>query len=382
MSCEIIMRIPSQQSIVYPIKIGTDLLRNLENYLPDDCSDKKIVIITDDQVYSLYSDALKNAFATFNPLCLTFPAGEKSKNNHTKQSLEQEMISNHCDRDTLIIALGGGVVGDIAGFIASTYLRGITYIQIPTTLLAMVDSSVGGKTGINTAEGKNLIGAFWQPKNVIADIHCLLSLSKEQLINGLIEALKMFLTSNEKSFYYATHHISDILTKNISVLTRIVRDSIKIKVAVVSADEKENNQRMILNFGHTIGHAIEKIMGYEILHGYAVGFGILVEAKISQLLGILSFEDYQLIQTIFSTLCITGDQLKKLDPLKIIQATKNDKKVKENAVRYVLLKKIGQVFVENGNYAHTISDEIVKQALLEVSEKKYYENSVESGGSR
>lgn len=367
----ITMQIANPKSVSYSIRVDADLLFNPEEWLPNDVQSKRLVIITDDNVNKIYGVKLAETLSHYQPLLLSFLPGEQSKSYAIKQLLEEQMLQQHCHRDTIILALGGGVVGDLAGFIAATYMRGIAYIQIPTTLLAMVDSSVGGKTGINTPQGKNLIGAFWQPSCVIADLSCLTTLSQTQIINGLIEALKMFMTHDVNYFNYVSNNIHNILSKDISTLKYVVERAIQIKVDVVSKDEKELHQRMIFNFGHTIGHALEKITDYTLLHGYAVALGILVEAKISQLSGFLSQHEYQIIQTLLLQLNISGQQLKNMDLDLIIRATKSDKKAQSNSVRYILLKELGQVVNENNNYAFPISDEIVKAALIEVSEVEY-----------
>lgn len=364
---QIIMQIPSKKSIVYPIMVDSDLLINPDKWLPNDVYNKRLVIITDNNVNKIYGEKLSNTLHQYKPLLLSFSPGESEKNYQTKNLLEEKMLQQYCNRETLILAMGGGVVGDMAGFIASTYMRGISYIQIPTTLLAMVDSSVGGKTGINTPLGKNLIGAFWQPICVVADLICLKTLSQTHIINGLIEALKMFLTNDANYFIYAKKNLNDILNKDIATLKKIIEQAIKIKVNIVNQDEKEMNKRMILNFGHTIGHALEKITNYTMLHGYAVALGILVETKISQLLGFISDEEYHIIKSLFFQLNISGEPLKNMDNDKIIEATQSDKKMKSNNVRYVLLKKLGEVYNDDNFFAHPVENEIVKKALLDVS---------------
>ncbi len=365
---QILMQIPARQTISYPIMVGKDLLSCPDKWLPIDWRSKQLVIITDDNVNKIYGESLASVLSESKPLLFTFLPGEKSKNYQTKQFLEEQMIQHHCNRETIIIALGGGVVGDVAGFVASTFMRGISYIQIPTTLLAMVDSSVGGKTSINTDQGKNLIGAFWQPSFVVADINCLLTLPQTHITNGLIEALKMFMTSDINNFNYASDNLDKVINKDLSVLKNVVEHAIKIKVKIVSHDEKENHQRMILNFGHTIGHALEKVSGYTLLHGYAVALGILVEAKISQLLGLFSFKEYQVIQSLFLKLNISWQQIKHINSDDVIHATKNDKKIKLNNVRYVLLEKLGKAYEDDGIFAHPVTDDIVKKALFDVSE--------------
>lgn len=362
---QILMQIPAQAAVTYPINIGMELLNVLRASLPNK---GRLVVITDDNVQLLYGKQILELLTEYEPLIISFVAGEDSKNAETKQIIEKQMIDNHCDRDTIILALGGGVVGDLAGYVASTYMRGISYIQIPTTLLAMVDSSVGGKTAINTPLGKNLIGTFWQPSSVIVDLNFLKTLPEIQMINGLVEAIKMFLTCDVGLFNFTNQSINNILQQDFSVLKNVIEQAIKIKVEVVSCDEKENHQRAILNFGHTIGHALEKLSDYKMLHGYAVARGILVEAKISQLLGHLSKAEFELIKEIFLKLNISGDEFKKFNVDKIIKATKSDKKIKNNQVRYVLLKKLGHVYSDKNLYVHPVADEVVKQAILAVSE--------------
>lgn len=367
----IIMQIPTQKSISYPIRIQTDLLKNLDQWLPSDWQSRRIVIITDDNVNKLYGKNLCNALSEVKPLLLSVLPGEMSKNYQTQHYLLEKMLEHHCDRNTLILSLGGGVVGDLSGFIASIYMRGVSYIQIPTSLLAMVDSSVGGKTGINTSHGKNLIGSFWQPICVAIDLNCLASLSKEHMINGLIEAIKMFLTNNADYFHYTNKHIESIFNKDLSVIENIVTQAIKIKSAIVTQDEKERHQRMILNFGHTIGHALEKVSNYSILHGYAVALGILVEAKISQLLGLISTEELQQIQTLFLKLNINGQQLNLFDIDDVIHATRMDKKNTSNQTRYILLNKIGQIHIDHQTIAFPVTEDIVRKALIETREVQY-----------
>lgn len=363
----ITVTLPPQQSTSYEIYIETDLLNHPERWLPKDAQNKRIVIITEDNVKQLYGEMLENILHQYKPLLISFPPGEKSKSYQIKQLLQEKMIQQYCNRETLILALGGGVVGDLAGFVASTYMRGVPYIQIPTTLLSMIDSSVGGKTSINTLHGKNLIGSFWQPSCVVSDLTCLKSLPPIHMINGLIEAIKIFLTKDQAAFYYVKEHLNSILQKDMVVLQNVITRAVQLKSDVVSHDEKESHERSILNFGHTMGHAIETLSDYTILHGTAVALGILVEAKISQLLGFLNCDEYEIIQSLLFKLHISGDHLKEFDPEKIIQVTRSDKKTKSNQVRYVLLNKLGQVWHENDIFTYPVSDTLVKEALREIT---------------
>jgi 3-dehydroquinate synthase len=361
------VKIPAIPAMTYPIIIGAHVIRGITKYLPKNT--RNIVIITDKNVKKLFAQQLSKHLKKlgYKILIIAIQAGETAKNRDTKAAIETKMLENKLDRATVILALGGGVVGDIAGFVAATYMRGIAFIQIPTTLLAMVDSSIGGKTGIDTPQGKNLLGAFWQPKAVIANLDFLNSLPKQQLINGSIEALKMFLTHDKNSFTYAAKNLVALSEGKLNILKTIINNAIQIKAAVVARDPHELHERMTLNFGHTIGHALEFVAQYKILHGFAVALGILVEAKISQLSGLLTVEDYIIIQDVFKILGITSKQLKNYDINKIIAATKLDKKAKGQKVRYILLKNIGAVYQQEQQYAHVVTDSVVKKALLLVS---------------
>ncbi|MDA8561989.1 3-dehydroquinate synthase, partial [Gammaproteobacteria bacterium] len=305
----------------------------------------------------------------YDTLIISVPPGEFSKSREKKQYIENEMMIHGCDRSSVILSFGGGVVGDLSGFVASTYMRGVSYIQIPTTFLAMVDSSIGGKTAINTDFGKNLVGSFWYPALTLIDIDFLSTLSQEHLINGLIESLKVFLIRDKLSFEYLLDNKNIVLDKNNVALIKTIAKSINIKNDIVNEDPNEKNLRMILNFGHTIGHAIEKLSNYNILHGLAVALGILVEAKISVLLNVLSNNEYEIIERLMVNLNISIDELKCFDFNEIIELTRLDKKNSNSTVRYILLKEIGDVLVDNNTYAHAVDDSIVKASLFQVCEK-------------
>jgi 3-dehydroquinate synthase len=354
---------------MYPIWIGSKLLECCSLWIPKEKS--LTVIITDHHVKKYYASVLERSLNQegYKTVLLSFPAGELSKNISTKCQLEEQMFAHRCDRDTLIIALGGGVVGDMAGFIAATYMRGIDYIQLPTTLLAMIDSSIGGKTGIDTPQGKNLIGAFWQPKAVIADITCLKSLPKEHLINGLIEIIKIFLIRDADGLSNLDKNLEHVLSDDENTLTDLIHRAIELKAEIVINDEKENHQRAVLNLGHTVGHALEHLSNYQLLHGYAVGLGLLVEAKMAQIMGLLSEDHYQYIKSLLSRLHITAYDLKKFDVKEVINTTQLDKKKKAGVVNYVLLTAIGRVYEKNNQFAHPVPDAVLEQAFYELIEE-------------
>jgi len=365
---QLLMQLSSEADRQYSIFIGATMLSQLEVLLSAQFPKQQLVIITDHHVREIYGESLKQALIKrkYRVELLSFTAGEGSKTAATKEQLEEKMLEHQCGRDTLILALGGGVVGDVAGFVAATYLRGIPYVQLPTTLLAMLDSSVGGKTGINTSRGKNLIGAYWQPSAVIADFSCLTTLPKKQFVSGFIEAIKMFITSDTGRFHEAQGGFDSLLTGDPLLLEKLISAAVSIKMGVVARDEKENGERMILNFGHTIGHALEHVSQYQIMHGYAVALGILVEMKISELLGILLPEDYKVVQIFLGRLKITPALLAGINVSEVLAATKNDKKVRGGVARYVLLRKLGEVDKTGGIVAHPVNDEVVIEALKKV----------------
>lgn len=365
MTTKINVKLPPIPATSYPIWIDSGLLKKT-NWLPKKLSLSKIAIITDQTVKKKHAHPLVHLLKKqgYQTVLISFTPGEKSKTEKTKAFLAEKMMHYQCNRNTLCIALGGGVVGDLTGYLAATYMRGIPYIQIPTTLLAMVDSSIGGKTGINTRYGKNLMGAFYQPKIVVADIDYLKKLPHKHLINGLIEAIKMFLTNDKKSFLYAEKNLDSLLAKNETCLKNILSRAIKIKATIVEHDEKENNLRMVFNFGHTIGHSLEKISEYKILHGYAVGLGILVEIKIAHIMGLLDNKSYLRIKTLLAHLGFKPEALKKFNIEEIIRTTRLDKKAKQGKIHYVLLKNIGQVHQVGKQVAHMVPDYIVRNAFL------------------
>lgn len=366
MKTHTLVKIPAQAAYSYPIIIGSGTHQLLPEWLAKHHAAKEIVIITDNTVKKLYAADLQRCLirAGYEVLLCAFPAGEKSKNAQVKNALDEQILHHGCGRDTICLALGGGVVGDLAGYVAATYMRGIPFLQMPTTLLAMIDSSVGGKTGINSPQGKNLIGAFWQPSAVMADIDCLRTLSQKQLIHGLVEAIKIFLTSDKKSLAYTQKNLVRILAGDAKILQQVVQRAVRLKAYVVEVDEKETNMRRVLNFGHTIGHALEKLTHYKMLHGFAVGLGILLEAKVAELQGLLSWQDYAVIARIFADLGIRPAGLKKFAIADIIAATQLDKKVKAGKVQYVLLQGLGNVYQGKGMFAHPVTDEVIKQAYL------------------
>lgn len=350
----------------YNIFLGSGLINDYTKWLPskDNCS--TIVIITDKIVENLHAKQFSKNLekAGYKTLLLVVEPGEDSKSFAVKEKLELEMLKHKCDRKTILIAFGGGVIGDLTGFLAATYMRGIRFIQVPTTLLSAIDSSVGGKTGINTLYGKNLIGAIWQPIVVVTDLELLKTLPQMHLVNGLVEAIKIFLTNDIKSFNYLVRNLNKILKRDEKVLQSIIKRSVKLKAHIVKLDEREENLRMILNFGHTVGHAIEKSSNYEILHGLCVALGIIVEARVAVLLKHLSVDDFTVIVNLLRLIGITQDMLAKFDIDEIINNMLIDKKNKNGSIYMILLNSIGSVYTEKDRVAIKVDISIIKNAIV------------------
>jgi 3-dehydroquinate synthase len=286
---------------------------------------------------------LLKSFATHPPTVLFIPAGEKHKRLAKVEQLAVELSAAGADRSSVLLALGGGVIGDITGFLAAIYMRGIDYVQIPTTLLAQVDSSVGGKTGVNLATGKNLIGAFHHPRAVLIDVDTLSTLPDPQLRAGLFESIKAGLIRDKSLFAFMEREREKILARDPSALERVLTASIRMKADVVGQDERESGLRMVLNFGHTLGHAIEAIAGFgKLLHGEAIGWGMLAALEISRLRGL---PDKQCARAIQLIRAYGLPPLPKLSAARLIAATAKDKKNISGQRRFVLLQAIGESYV-------------------------------------
>ena len=344
----------------YTIYFEHDFAR-LADVLEADCaiSGRKICIVTDTTVEGLYLEEVKKALeGKCSALTsFVFPAGEQSKTLDTVRSLYEKLILAHFERRDMLIALGGGVVGDLTGFAAATYLRGIAFAQVPTTLLAQVDSSIGGKTGVDFDSYKNMVGAFHQPSLVYMNAQTLASLSGEQFACGMGEVLKHGLIRSAAYYTWLIEHISEISERDADTLREMVMESCKIKRAVVEKDPTEKGERALLNFGHTIGHAIEKVKSPELLHGQCVALGCVAAAYISFKRGLLSTEEFYEIRdmNVGFDLMFSVDAI---DPQEILAITKSDKKMDQGSVKFVLLKKIGKAFIDT-----TVTDEEILEAV-------------------
>jgi 3-dehydroquinate synthase len=362
---QIFVTIPAQEKKTYPISIDFGIFNNWQQWLKGHLKSRKLVILTDKKLLTPYVKQFKEQLiaAKVDFIIISINGGESSKNQATKEMVEVKMLRSHIDRDALLLIIGGGVIGDLGGFIAATYMRGINYIQVPTTLLSMVDSSVGGKTAINTDYGKNLIGAFWQPQAVTIDTKFLSTLPKKHLINGLIEAIKIFITCEKTSYDFVVKNLNKILKNDNESLQFIIQRAISLKAQIVSQDEREENLRKYLNFGHTIGHALEKYYDFNILHGNAVALGIIVESKIAQLMGFLSQDAFLSIVNLLHKLEVDSKTLQEIDVAKIIQYCLNDKKTKADKIYMIIIRQIGEVQTKENSVVLEVKPKIIKQAF-------------------
>ncbi|MBE0577413.1 MAG: 3-dehydroquinate synthase [Desulfuromonadales bacterium] len=327
----------------YPIWIGERILANIGSALDAVAFPVKVAVVTNPTVGDLYCDQLVESLAASGRKVsvIRVPDGEEYKTLETLENIYDVLIDRQFDRYCGLIALGGGVIGDMAGFAAATFLRGIPFVQIPTTLLSQVDSSVGGKTGVNHPQGKNLIGAFYQPRHVHIDVMALATLSKREFASGLAEVVKYGIIHDLEFFNWLEEHRESLVARSADALVHAVMKSCQIKANVVENDEKEQGIRVLLNLGHTFGHAVETLAGYGVVkHGEAVAIGMVLAARISQRINLCSAADVDRIVELLTyfDLPVTPPDFAVTDYLKVMQ---RDKKVKDGVVRVVLNHGIG-----------------------------------------
>ncbi len=346
----------------YEIKFIQDLFNS--DLLIEDCKNKasQFVIISDDTVSALYAQRLKNILEQLgSPVHVaTFPPGEHYKTRETKAKLEEVMLNARCTRDTYVIALGGGIVTDVAGFVAATYCRGVPVIYIPTTLLAMVDASIGGKTGVNVPQGKNLIGAFKQPHCVYIDVDFLTTLPTVEFNNGMVELIKHALIRDADLFAELERQTLSLQDKN--QLEHMIYRSCEIKRDIVEIDPEEKNMRQLLNFGHTVGHVIESVSHYDIRHGEAVALGMLIECYFSQQLGYLVPKALARIKAVLATYHLPLALPDTIKQVSWLDYFKMDKKSLNSQVYSVILEDIGRPYIAGGKYAHLITPDLLAEA--------------------
>lgn len=325
----------------YDVVTGSGLLQTLAPRIERATGrmPRRVFVLTSPEIWGLWGEAFQHSFAE-PPIALFLPAGEKNKTIANVEKILRQMIAAGGDRGSLLIAFGGGIVGDVGGFVAAIFMRGIPYVQVPTTFLSQVDSSVGGKTGVNLPEGKNLVGSFHHPRTVFADIDVLGTLSDRELRAGLMESVKAGIIRDRTLVRYMEEHVNDVLRRDARALEKVIAASIRMKADVVNRDEREGGLRMILNFGHTIGHAIEQVTRYKaVLHGEAVGWGMVAALYLARQRGTISSRQFERMESLIH---LYGP----LPPLnlrakKLVAATAADKKNIGGVRRFVLPVGIG-----------------------------------------
>lgn len=348
----------------YDVQIGPGLLAESGRLLKEQGFSGRLVVVTDPVIRKLFGDALLEGLSrSFNPNILLVPPGEENKSLESAAMLYQELTNIRAERSTPVVALGGGVIGDLTGFVAATYLRGVPFIQMPTTLLAQVDSSLGGKVGIDYGRIKNRIGAFYQPRLVISDINTLNSLPNEHIENGIAEIIKTAAVRSRTFFEYLEANLDDIKNREPAKLEETVFQAARIKAEIVEKDERDQGVRALLNFGHTVGHAIEAVSSFGINHGRAVAIGMLVAAKISVTMGLLDIKEFNLLKqlTVRAGLPV---RLPDVSIKGLMQAMALDKKVVNDRIRMVLLKSIG-----SGVIMDDLSPSLVERVLVHFNEE-------------
>jgi 3-dehydroquinate synthase len=332
----------------YDIYIGRGLLDRAGKVLAQQDLSKRAVVVSSAGILSAQGSRLLNSLrrANFSIEVVTSVEGERFKTLATVQSICRKLAKARVDRKTLLIALGGGVIGDIVGFVAASYLRGVPYVQVPTTLLAQIDSSIGGKTGVNLAEGKNLIGAFYQPRAVIVDPSALLTLPRREFHSGIYEAIKYGVIRKAALFDLVDQHNGYFPEEHQTALERMIVECVALKAEIVSRDEREGRLRMILNFGHTIGHALEAATHYRLLtHGEAIGHGMIMATQLAKGLGKISDPDARRIEEVVGRISQLPS-IYKLSWKRILRPLLADKKFVGQRLNFVLPRKIGRVEIQ------------------------------------
>lgn len=349
----------------YPVLVGRGLLERLSDLLAEHVEVHRLALVTDDRVGRFHGERVADRLrsAGYDVTYLTFPAGEASKTRKSWSILTDEMLDAGLGRDAGVVALGGGVTTDLAGFVAATYLRGVPVVQVPTSHLAMIDASVGGKTGVDVRAGKNLVGAFHAPAAVVVDPDVLATLPIEERASGLAEGVKHGAALDRGHFEAFERSAAALLDAEPDATAAYLLDSIRIKAEVVGADERESGYRQVLNFGHTIGHALEAASGYALRHGSAVALGMLAEAEAGERLGLTERGTRDRLASVVQPLLeAAGVTLLDVDPEAVRRFLGADKKARGGRPRYVLLRRIGEVAAGEA-WTHELPDELVDDVV-------------------
>jgi len=359
---EIKVIVPSVQPQSYDIAIGTDLLSSVLSDVEKQFGKSGKFIVTDENVASA-GHLQKLLSGKDVPAFVIRPAGETSKNINTVVEIIEAMEKEYLGRDTVVLALGGGTVGDIAGFAAAIFKRGVPVIQIPTTTVAQADSAVGGKTGVDSSVSKNAFGVFWQPAAVYVDVATLKTLDETQFRAGLVESVKHALIADAEYFDFLEGNLDRILRRDTDMLEQVAYSNCRIKATIVQADTTEKNQRRILNYGHTIGHAVESASGFELLHGESVAIGLIAAGLIEIEMGLGSSKRLDRVRKILSRLGVPTALPKNISKNALIETIRHDKKAINKWPKFVLIDIIGGVHCQEGQWAVDVRQEVVEKVL-------------------
>ncbi len=354
----------------YPIHIGPDLLGQQALVRPH-VRGRQVMIVSNETVAPLYLEKTRATFADYQCEQVILPDGEQYKTLEVWNRIFDALLTQRFDRSCTLVALGGGVIGDMTGFAAASYQRGVDFIQIPTTLLSQVDSSVGGKTGVNHPLGKNMIGAFHQPRLVLADTSTLNTLDDRQLAAGIAEVIKYGLINDMAFFRWLEEHMDALLARDAQALSHAIERSCQDKATIVAADERESGQRALLNLGHTFGHAIETGMGYgEWLHGEAVGTGMVLAAELSQRMGWIDAADTERVRALIARAGLPVVAPDRLEAERFLELMAVDKKVQAGRLRLVLMQALGQSVISDDFTAEQLRSTL-EQHLATAAERSH-----------
>ena len=353
-------------ALKYPIDVKAGSLRKLGEFVREIAPAHRYAVITDTNVGPLYGSIASESLGIDANDCLVIPAGENSKSRGSWGWITDQLLERGYGRDSAIVALGGGVIGDLAGFVAATYMRGVPIVHVPTTLLAMIDASIGGKTGVDTQAGKNLVGAFHPPAGVLVDPQLLDTLPLRELRTGFAEALKHGAIANRDYFDSVVSAIPRVLYGRGAAgdsLADVIVGSIEIKSGIVARDEHEGGVRKILNFGHTVGHAIEMLSGFSLAHGEAVAIGMTLESRMAERVGIAAGGTEKEIRGALTAAGLPVERPNEMDAGRILEVMQSDKKAREGEIRYALPCAIGEMAGADSGWTVSVAESIVREVL-------------------
>ena len=356
----------------YPVTVAPEALARVGTASAAATSAHRFAIITDETVRDLYGAKVAGTFVQPDVAVLTIPPGEAHKTRESWGRLTDQLMTLGYGRDSAIIAVGGGVVGDLAGFVAATFMRGIPYVQVPTTLLAMIDASIGGKTAVDTPHGKNLVGAFHRPSAVIADPTVLATLPARELRAGLAEAIKHGVIADAAYFARTAEALPTLVGAGghgSAQMAELIIRSIELKAGIVERDEREGGLRKILNFGHTLGHAIEALGGYQLLHGEAIAIGMALEAEVGERSGITARGTADSIRRLLDGAGLPSARPRALEPDRIIEVARGDKKTRAGSIELAIPLGIGRMAAPDAGWTARIGEELIREVLEECVER-------------